>query len=69
MEQHHAPQQGKTSGRWVQCSGTTHPSSSPSYFSLSSSLPHSAIGQSLMNGSKIKQIGKVTVQEKTNKVQ
>ncbi|KAK2878586.1 hypothetical protein Q8A67_019377 [Cirrhinus molitorella] len=21
MEQHHAPQQGKTSGRWVQCSG------------------------------------------------
>lgn len=46
-----------------------HPSSSPSYFSLSSFLPHSVIGQSLMNGLKIKQIGKVSAQEKTNKVQ
>lgn len=50
MEQHHAPQQGKTSGRWVQCSGTT-PSLLPSllYFTLSVFLPHSETGQRLMN--------------------
>lgn len=52
MVQHHAPQQGKTSGRWVQCSATTP---SPLYSIFHSvSLPptldlsrHSGFDQSL----------------------
>ncbi|KAK2843375.1 hypothetical protein Q7C36_011590 [Tachysurus vachellii] len=56
MVQHHAPQQGKTSGRWVQCSATTpsplysifHSVSFPPVLDLSR---HSGFDQSLLGKS------------------